>query len=207
MLIEKKHKTPQQFSAERRAVLLETAAREFLARGFRDCSIDHIARVSRVSKTTIYRQFPNKEALFEAVALHTADGMAPLAEIPLDIEQPEATLRDLADRIYRSQREQPYYRELFRLLIAETPHFPDMARRVRQRMMERLLKNTSAFFVELIAAGRMRHPDPLHAATTFTVLASGSFRLLLNAVGSERDERNKLDTDITLFLRGCSIID
>lgn len=206
MVVTRKNKTPQQLSAERRDVLLEAAEREFLERGFGGCSIDHISRVSGVSKTTIYRQYPNKEALFEAVTLQTADGMAHLAEIPLDSAEPETCLRDLAARIYRSQREDRF-RDLLRLLIAETPHLPELAQRVRAQMMARLLKTTAAFFAELIAMGRMRHPDPLHAATTFTVLASGSFRLLLNAGGTERDERNKLDADITMFLRGCCIID
>jgi TetR/AcrR family transcriptional regulator, mexJK operon transcriptional repressor len=205
MPISKKNKTPQQLSAERRDVLLEAATRELLERGFRGCSIDHISRVSGVSKTTIYRQYPNKEALFEAVALQTAEGMADLAETPLDATAPESCLRALADRIYRSQREDRF-RELFRLLIAETPHLPDLARRVRAQMMERLLTTLTAYFVELIDAGRMRHPDPLHAAATFTVLASGSFRLLLNAAGSDADERAKLDADITLFLRGVGLI-
>lgn len=206
MTFSKKNKSPQQLSAERRDVLLESATREFLERGFKGCSIDHLSRVSGVSKTTIYRQFPNKEALFEAVALRTADGMAHLAETPLDSEQPESCLRTLAQRIYRNQSNEQF-RELFRLLIAETPHQPELAQRLRAQMMERLLKTTAAYFAGLIAAGRMRHPDPLHAATTFSVLASGSFRLLLNAGGSERDEQAKLDADITMFLRGCAIID
>ncbi len=205
MAFSKKNISPQQLSAERRDVLLEVAAREFLGLGFRGCSIDHISRVSGVSKTTIYRQYPNKEALFEAVALQLSEGMAKLADLPLDPAQPESCLRALADRIYQSQQE-AQYKELLRLLIAETPFMPALAQRLRAQMMERLLKTTAAFFAQLIAAGRMQHPDPLHAATTFTVLASGSFRLLLNAGGTARDERNKLDADITLFLRGCRII-
>jgi AcrR family transcriptional regulator len=206
MAVSRKNKTPQQLSAERRDVLLEAATREFLERGFRDCSIDHISRVSGVSKTTIYRQYPSKEALFEVVALQTAEGMTKFADaVVLDPADPETSLRALARAIYRSQAEDRY-RELFRLLIAETPHLPDLARRVRNQMNEGLLMRLTAYFRPLIAAGRMCHPDPLHAATSFSVLAAGSFRLLLNAAGTEQEERDKLDADVTLFLRGVGLI-
>lgn len=205
MSICKKNKTPQQLSAERRDVLLDVATHEFLQRGFRGCSIDHISRVSGVSKTTIYRQYPNKEALFEHVALKTAEDLASLAGVALDLAQPAVCLRALADRIYRHQRDERFL-ELSRLLIAEAPHLPDLARRIRAQMMERLLTTLTAFFVELITAGRMRHPDPLHAATTFMVLALGSFRLLLNAAGTDAEERARLDADIDLFLRGVGLI-
>lgn len=207
MTVSRKNKTPQQLSAERRDVLLEAATREFLERGFRDCSIDHISRVSGVSKTTIYRQYPSKEALFEVVALQTAENLMHLAEdVVLDPAAPESSLRELAQRIYQSHSEDRS-RELFRLLIAETPHLPELARRVRNQMNSRLLTRLTAYFVVLIAAGRMRHPDPLHAATSFSVLAAGSFRLLLNAAGTEQEERARLDADVSLFLRGVGLID
>ena len=201
----KKNKTPQQFSIERRDVLLEAATREFLERGLRGCSIDHISRTSGVSKTTIYRRYPSKEALFEAVALQIAEGFVDLDKIVLDVTQPEASLRALAEGIYFKQRENSY-RELFRLLIAEAPHLPGLAQRVRTQMMERLLKALMTFFAELIAAGRIHHPNPMHAATTFYVLAAGSFRLLLNAHIDEAEDHDKHDADITLFLRGIGLV-
>jgi AcrR family transcriptional regulator len=206
MAISRKNKTPQQLSAERREVLLEAATQAFLERGFRDCSIDHISRVSGVSKTTIYRQYPNKEALFEAVALQLAESMSQLAGTRLDPKRPEQSLRTLALRLYQNQNE-PRSRELFRLLLAETPHFPELARHVRARVMEALLTDLAGYFATLIKTGRMQHPDPWHAATTFSVLASGSFRPLLNASGSEQQERARLEADIDLFLRGVKLID
>jgi AcrR family transcriptional regulator len=206
MAVSRRNKTPQQLSAERHAVLLEAATQAFLERGFRDCSIDHISRVSGVSKTTIYRQYANKEELFETVALQLADSMADLARTPLDPHHPQESLRALAQQLHEAQSD-PRSRELFRLLLAETPLFPELTRRVRSRIMESLLTDIACFFTALIAAGRMQHPDPWHAATTFTVLASGSFRPLLSASDGEREERAKLEADITLFLRGVKLID
>jgi len=48
--------------------LLAVARAEFVAGGFDAVSIDAIARASGVSKETIYRYFPDKEALFRAAA-------------------------------------------------------------------------------------------------------------------------------------------
>jgi AcrR family transcriptional regulator len=46
--------------------LLASARKQFVERGFDAVSIDSIARTAGVSKETIYRHFPDKEALFRA---------------------------------------------------------------------------------------------------------------------------------------------
>lgn len=48
--------------------LLAVAREQFVAAGFEAVSIDAIARASGVSKETIYRYYPDKEALFRAAA-------------------------------------------------------------------------------------------------------------------------------------------
>lgn len=53
--------------------LLEVARAEFVAEGFDGVSIDAIARKAGVSKETIYRHFPDKQALFTAALEEMAD--------------------------------------------------------------------------------------------------------------------------------------
>ncbi|WP_322657368.1 TetR/AcrR family transcriptional regulator [Streptomyces justiciae] len=61
-----------------RARVLETAHEVFAAEGF-GVPIDEIARRAGVGAGTVYRHFPTKEALFEAVVLDRLDHLVALA--------------------------------------------------------------------------------------------------------------------------------
>ncbi len=60
---------PRERAGEVDARILAAARRVFLERGLAGASIDEIASIARAGKPTIYARFPNKEALFAAVAL------------------------------------------------------------------------------------------------------------------------------------------
>ncbi|WP_246465413.1 TetR/AcrR family transcriptional regulator [Novosphingobium jiangmenense] len=62
------------------AHLLEVARAEFVAEGFDGVSIDAIARKGGVSKETIYRHFPDKQALFTASLEEMANHFTARAE-------------------------------------------------------------------------------------------------------------------------------
>ncbi|MBS9478449.1 TetR/AcrR family transcriptional regulator [Ancylobacter radicis] len=60
--------------------ILETATRLFASRGFAGTSIDQVATLCGAGKDTIYRRFPSKVALFEAVVEHAR--ARALAQVP-----------------------------------------------------------------------------------------------------------------------------
>lgn len=57
--------------SEQEQRIVAAAADEFAAVGLRKASMDEVARAAGVSRSTLYRRFPNKEALFQAVAMET----------------------------------------------------------------------------------------------------------------------------------------
>jgi AcrR family transcriptional regulator len=57
----------------RRARLLEAAGRVFARLGYEHASVEDIAFEAGIGKPTLYRYFPGKEALFEAVFAQTLD--------------------------------------------------------------------------------------------------------------------------------------
>lgn len=59
----RKDATPE----EQEAAIIQAAGREFAEVGFRRASVDRIARLSGVSRSTLYRRFPNKHELLSAV--------------------------------------------------------------------------------------------------------------------------------------------
>ncbi|NHO66628.1 TetR/AcrR family transcriptional regulator [Aestuariicella hydrocarbonica] len=203
--LNKKQKSPVQFSRERLEVLMDAAKAIFLEKGLTGASIDQISVSSRVSKSTIYRHFRSKELLFEAVALKIAEQQAQaIATFELDIENPADTLRQFAHHIYRVDS-RPEFLETLRINISEAGRYPAMSKSIWGQARLEVLKDLIAFFDQLIARGKMQHPDSGLAANTFYMLARGNLRPLLSVSSNPDDELKKVDIDINIFLKGCEI--
>ncbi|MEW8987515.1 MAG: helix-turn-helix domain-containing protein, partial [Bacillus sp. (in: firmicutes)] len=52
---------------DRRTRIIEAATQSFSLYGYKGSTMDQIARLAHVGKGTIYRFFPNKEELLEAI--------------------------------------------------------------------------------------------------------------------------------------------
>ena len=79
-------------SIRNRELLLE-AATEVFSVGGPTASLEAVARKAGVGIGTLYRHFPTREALFEAVYRHEVDHLGDLAEELARTEQPVAALR------------------------------------------------------------------------------------------------------------------
>lgn len=76
---EKTSRKPRADSIRNRERLLEAATHVFSAGG-REASLEAVAREAGVGIGTLYRHFPTREALFEAVYRHEVDQLGELAE-------------------------------------------------------------------------------------------------------------------------------
>lgn len=83
---------PRVDSLRNRERLLQAATRVFSAGG-PDASLEAVARRAGVGIGTLYRHFPTRESLFEAVYRHEVDGLADLAERLLQEAPPIDALR------------------------------------------------------------------------------------------------------------------
>ncbi|XVU25063.1 TetR/AcrR family transcriptional regulator [Actinoplanes sp. CA-054009] len=111
--------------AERkRAAILEAATGLFLASGYDGTSLAKIAEAAGVSKATLFKQFPTKAALFDAIVTESwqvEDEGGP--ELPAgDLE---AGLTAIGRR-YVELLTRPGMTALFRIVIAELPRFPEL---------------------------------------------------------------------------------
>jgi AcrR family transcriptional regulator len=109
--------------------ILDAAALEFERHGFRRVALDDVARRARVSRTTIYRRFSNKDELVAAV-----------------IERENTALfADIANELKQAGPQSNYYVEAFTLSILKFR---------RHRVLDRMITDEPALVLEL---GRRHH--------------------------------------------------
>lgn len=161
MAIAKPKKAPKKLTLKRRdpearrALLLSTASRHFAERGYEGTSVNEVAKDAGVSVGTLFKYFPDKAALLEAV----------LAEIEVDfvaaMTRPELHVGPHAPRL------RPMMRALFGL-AATREHFfwaltsgTQALRGKRDTTPGDALRQSIAGFVRSgIAAGEFRAVDP-----------------------------------------------
>ncbi|MCK1797013.1 TetR/AcrR family transcriptional regulator [Streptomyces sp. XM4193] len=118
----------QQLARRKREAITAAATKLFLERGYDGTSLAKIAQEAVVSKSTLFKQFPTKAALFEAIVVeYWEGGPGPTAPVPRTGDDLGAGLsvigRQYADLIGR-----PAMAALFRIVIAELPRFPELGR-------------------------------------------------------------------------------
>src|SRR3954464_8541320 len=119
--------TPHRLPDPTLQAILDAAVVEFERHGFRRVALDDVARRARVSRTTIYRRFVNKDELVSAV-----------------IERENVRLfADIAAELKQAGPQSNYYVEAFTLSIL---------RFRRHRVLNRMMTDEPALVLEL--AGR-----------------------------------------------------
>ena len=109
--------------------ILDAAVVEFEQHGFRRVALDDVARRARVSRTTIYRRFSNKDELIAAV-----------------IERENVELfAEIANELKQAGPQSNYYIEAFTLSILKFR---------RHRVLDRMITDEPALVLEL---GRRHH--------------------------------------------------
>ena len=116
----------QRLALEKRAAIMNAATALFAERGYDGASLSKIAVRAGVSKATLFKQFPTKAELFEAMVTEfwkpadRSDGPVPVGDV-------RAGLIELGRR-YVSVLTRPGMAGLFRIVIAEAPRFPELAK-------------------------------------------------------------------------------
>lgn len=130
--------------AKRRARLVRTAERVFISQGYRGATMEGIAESASVSKATLYSYFPDKSAIFDAVAEAVAHDLVGIVEAKLDgIADPvAAVIAALAAKhghVHSLVRSSPFAEELFRTKdTVSARHFQRADARICQSLVRRL---------------------------------------------------------------------
>lgn len=190
----------QQAAAELRKAFLDASLEAFLEKGYAGASIHSIARKARISRDTFYRQFGSKEEVFRAA---TAHGLANQRNHLHDIDYsapPEQVLREVLSRTY-DDLTTPRSIAVLRLIVAEAPRFPDVARKMFEDTRE-FLQPLPDYLAEMARAGVFDIDDPFEAAYSLTTLGGGGIRFLLEPPLSIEQRKVHIERLLKLFLRG-----
>ncbi|GAB3603604.1 TetR/AcrR family transcriptional regulator [Kineococcus gypseus] len=112
----------RQVAAEKRASILAAATRLFVGSGHAGTSLAAVAAEANVSKATLFKQFPTKAALFDAIVRDywaAEDGAASQPDTG-DLRRGPATI----GHRYVALLTRPGMADLFRTVMAELPRFP-----------------------------------------------------------------------------------
>ncbi|HEX5455068.1 MAG TPA: TetR/AcrR family transcriptional regulator [Stellaceae bacterium] len=186
--------------------ILAVATDSFLRDGFGTTSIEAVARRAGISKRTFYHRFRGKEELFEAVVRRLIERWMP----PFDIALLEAP--GLAEALRRAAEHMlavaltPEGLALHRVVIAEAPRFPGLARILHELGAAAGVERIARHLDQRVAGGEIRPIDTRFAAEQFiNMVVTGPRR---RALGLGRpveapELRGWIDSTVGLFLDGC----
>jgi AcrR family transcriptional regulator len=160
-------------SMRKRRAIVDAATASFLRGGYLGTSMDEIAALADVSKTTVYNHFADKQSLFSAVVRARVDEASePVQEEIVALAGTtdlEKDLRELARRLL-DRVMQPHIMALRRLVIAEAERFPELGRLFYERGAGRTVDALAETFKRLVERDLLRPGDPWDAATHFNWL-------------------------------------
>jgi TetR/AcrR family transcriptional regulator, mexJK operon transcriptional repressor len=166
--------------------LLAIARQMFIARGYRGTTMDAVAAQAHISKQSLYRDYPSKDALYSAVVRDWVDrgydAMRPHITALAETRQARQGLIGFA-RVLQAGLLSPPVLQMRTLIAAEAHRFPDVAADYVTRSWTRNIRMLAEALGALTARGLLRVDDPGTAAEqlTWLVVAAPLNRLTLQA--------------------------
>jgi AcrR family transcriptional regulator len=176
---------PPQTDAEALTVhIVATATALFIRRGYAGTSIEAVAHEAQVGKNTIYRRYPTKADLFQAVVDREMELVLPPLEAIVTGDDVRATLRHLATTLVEAAL-RPETTALQRLMIAEAERFPEVASICVARAYGQAIGFARTVLERLAAGGARAATDLDFAAELF--VASAAYGPHIYALLGRRD--------------------
>ncbi|HEX7301287.1 TetR/AcrR family transcriptional regulator [Lentzea sp.] len=191
----------QRLAEQKRTAIVDAATALFLESGYDKTSLARIADAAGVSKATLFKQFPTKAELFDAIVTdywRTEEGA--LTPPPGD---PGAGLTALGNR-YVALLTRPGMVALFRIVIAEAPRFPELGQTQFRLGKQPFFDAVRDYLAAEHEAGTLAVPDPVSAATQFLGMVSNfAFwprMLLVNWAPTEKAMARAVDEAVETVL-------
>lgn len=188
-------------SAAKRAAILDAAQRCFCEQGYAATSMDMVAASAGVSKATIYAHFAGKDDLFGAIICRRCDDQVEgLGRIRMDAGGDGRAALTAIARALMDLFLAPEVMAIYRVVVAESPRHPDLARVYYEQGPWRGKQRIAEALTALDRQGLLTIPDPWQATDLFVNMLRGEVfhRALL---GLARAERLTAETTIAESVR------
>lgn len=139
----------------------------FMADGFEGASVDEIARVSEVSKATLYSYFPDKRLLFMEVANVECQRQSCEAMDRIDMAAPPRDVLTQTGLHFLRFITSTFGQQVFRLCVAESDRFPELGQRFYNSGPMVMRAKMEQYFEKACARGELRIDDMTLAADQF----------------------------------------
>ncbi len=190
------------------AQILNAAARAFLEHGYAGTSMDMVAQMAQVSKTTLYTRFPSKEALFKGtISAKCRSGgihFSPEEFDGLSLEEALCRIgRRFVDLVWS-----PEAVRIHQVVTGEAPKFPEVARMFHEAAGERATRHMVQFFERVAARGELAPYDFEFLSHQFFTMLKGHthyelcFGMCEPPPAEERDA--VVRRSVRLFLNGAA---
>jgi TetR/AcrR family transcriptional regulator, mexJK operon transcriptional repressor len=188
-------------SAPKHDAILDAARRVFLREGY-SASMDLVAAESGVSKQTVYNHFGSKEGLLRAIVDHVSgellDVLVERGGAPAD---PAATLEAVARR-FLDMLLTPSHLALHRMLVAEAPRFPDLAREIYLGGPAHGARELAHYLAQESRKGTLAVADPALAAEQFFGALCGHLHLRALLIPQDPPTKTEIERAIAHAVQG-----
>jgi TetR/AcrR family transcriptional regulator of autoinduction and epiphytic fitness len=191
-------------SEKKRIRIVETASGLFLDSGYGNVSMDEIARVSGVSKRTVYNHFSGKEELFgEIVRGLWNDFMIPKVAESASV-QPREALIGFSHQMLVLLRSKKFTK-MIRMILSEGERFPELHRMLGEKGVRTFISRLAEYISGLNSQGLISTSDPLLAAQQYLGMVKESlfWPVFLGSLPMPDEARDKdvIESSTDLFLR------
>jgi AcrR family transcriptional regulator len=189
---------------ERRAQILREAAALFGSHGFNGTTTRDVAARVGITEAALYRYFPSKEAMYEALLderMARPDLLAPI-EAPAAAADDRGVFMGLALQLLHSVEADP---SMLRLLLYSALEGHELARPFQEGRIRRLREFLQRYVERRIDTGAFRAIDPQLAARAFIGMVVD--HLIVREVFSQREQYPQppeavAEAFVSIFLEG-----
>lgn len=161
--------------SSKREVIIKAATEVFLDCGYGSASMNAIACRAGVSKQTIYSHFGGKASLFGAIIKTKCTQLiAPVLSRERQGIRPEETLRNMA-REFLKMMMSPENIANFRVVIAESGRFPELAKAFYMSGPRSAVESLSEYLAAQDRDGNLSIDDPIRSAGLFFAMLRSDF--------------------------------
>lgn len=175
--------------------LLEAALGQFIAKGYAGTRVQEVAAKAGVSKGTLFRYYPSKQALFEAVVHHYMGRVIAMGDAELDTRTEAASilLREALHKWWDLISHQQMG-GLPKLVVNESENFPMLAEFYFREVVQPGFRLIAKILRRGISAGEFRDMD---VPMTVQSLWSGmSYMMLWEHVFAVHSPQPKVDAQV-----------